>query len=39
MKKLYEAPDAEYIDLEIRDYVMGLMDASDYVGDSDEEGI
>ena len=39
MKKLYEKPDAEYIDLEIHDFVMSLVTPSDGVGDSDEEGL
>lgn len=39
MKKLYERPDAEYIDLEIHDYVMsaGFTPSDGVVEDDGEE--
>lgn len=40
MKKLYERPDAEYVDLEIKDFIMGgIVGASDYVGEGDDDEI
>ena len=39
MKKFYEKPDAEYLDLMIQDEIMLDLDYSIEIGEDEEEGI
>ena len=39
MKKLYEKPDAEYIELLVHDKLLNMPDTSFGIGEDDDEGI